>query len=79
VKAVLRGNFTVLSAFIRKWKTTHRNNLTTHMKAVDQKEVNIPKMSKWQGIIKLNAKIIKLRTKRTKQRIIKMKIGSLRK
>ena len=49
------------------------------MKAVDQKEVNIPKMSKWQGIIKLNAKIIKLRTKRTKQRIIKMKIGSLRK
>jgi hypothetical protein len=43
--------------------------LTAHLKAVEQKEINSPKRSRWQEIIKLRAEINQVETKRTIQRI----------
>ena len=53
MKAVLRGKFIALSAFIKKLLIPHTSNLTTHLKTLQQKEANTPKRSRWQKIIKL--------------------------
>jgi hypothetical protein len=45
--------------------------LTAHLKALEQKEANIPKRSGWQEIIKLRGEINQIETKRTVQRINK--------
>jgi hypothetical protein len=45
--------------------------LTAHLKALEQKEVNTPKRSRGQEIIKLRAEINQVETKRTIQRINK--------
>jgi hypothetical protein len=55
------------------------SSLTTHLKALEQKEANTPKMGRWQEIIKLRAEISQVETKRTIQRINKTRAGSLRK
>jgi hypothetical protein len=36
----------------------HTSNLTAHQKALEQKEANTPKKSRWQEIVKLSAEII---------------------
>jgi hypothetical protein len=43
--------------------------LTTQLKALEQKETNSHKMSRWQEIIKLRAEINEVETKRTIQTI----------
>jgi hypothetical protein len=40
MKAVLRGKFIALSAYIKKLERSHTSNLTTHLKALEQKETN---------------------------------------
>jgi hypothetical protein len=50
-------------------KRAYTSSLTAHLKALDQKEANTPKRSRWQEIIKLRAKINQMETKRTIQRI----------
>jgi hypothetical protein len=40
-------------------------SLTAHLKALDKKEANIPKGSRWQEIIKLREEINQVETKRT--------------
>jgi hypothetical protein len=73
MKAVLRGKFIVLGAFIKKLERPRMSNLTAHLKALEQKEVNKPKRSRRQEIVKLRAEINKLETKRMIQRINKSK------
>ena len=55
IKALLKGHFIALSAFSKKLESS---NLTAHMKALEQKEVNTPK-SRWPEIVKLRAKATK--------------------
>jgi hypothetical protein len=43
--------------------------LTAHLKALELKEANSPKRSRWQEIIKLRAEINQIETKRNLQRI----------
>ena len=43
--------------------------MTTHLKALEQKEANSPKRSRRQEIIKLRGKISQVETRRTIQRI----------
>jgi hypothetical protein len=45
--------------------------LTAPLKALEQKETNTPKRSRWQEIIKLRAEINQIKTKRIIQRINK--------
>jgi hypothetical protein len=46
----------------------HTSSLTTHLKALEQKEANSPKRSRWQEIIKLRGKINQVETRRINQR-----------
>ena len=69
MKAVLRGKFIALSANKKKLERAHPSCLTAHLKALEQKETNSPKRSRWQEIIKLRAEINQVEMKRTLQRI----------
>ena len=72
-KAVLRGKLMALSASKKNLDRAYISSLTAHLKALEQKEANIPKRSRQQEIIKLRAEINQIQTKRTTQRINKTK------
>jgi hypothetical protein len=74
MKAVLRGKLIDLSASKTNKQTNkqnleraHTSNFTVHLKALEQKEANSPKRSRWQEIIKLRVEINQVETKRTIQ------------
>ncbi|KAL6090524.1 hypothetical protein STEG23_024310, partial [Scotinomys teguina] len=69
MKAVLRGKFTALNAHIKKLEKSHINDLTAHLKALEQEEAKSPRRSRCKEIIKLRAEINKIETKKTIQRI----------
>ena len=69
MKTVLRGKLIALSASKKKLETAYTSSLTAHLKALEQKEANIPRESRWQEIIKLSAEINQVETRRTIQRI----------
>jgi hypothetical protein len=62
-----------LSAFIKKLVRFHISDLIAYLKALEHKEASIPKRSRWQEIVKLRGQIIKIKTKRTIQRISESK------
>ena len=69
MKALLRGKLIALSASKKKLETAYISSLTTHLKALEQKEANSPKRGRWQEIIKLRVEINQVETRRTIQRI----------
>ena len=71
MKAVLREKLIALSASKMKMERAYINSLTTHLKALEQKEAISPRRSRRQEIIKLKAEINQVETKRTIQRINK--------
>jgi hypothetical protein len=74
MKTVLREKSVSLSAFIKKLKRSYTNKLTAHLRAVEQKEANMPKRCRQQEIFNLRAETksrSKVETKRTIQRINK--------
>jgi hypothetical protein len=71
MEAVRRGKLIPLSTSKKKLERAYTSSLTTHLKALEQKEANTPKRSKMQEIIKLRAEINQVETKRTIQRINK--------
>ena len=52
-KAFLRGELIALSASKKKLERAHTSSLTTHLKALKQKEANSPKRCRQHEIIKL--------------------------
>jgi hypothetical protein len=73
MKAFLRGKLIPLSASKKKLERVQRSSLTTQLKALEQKEANSPKRSRWQEIIKLRGEINQVETRRTIQRINQMR------
>ncbi|KAL6033813.1 hypothetical protein STEG23_022748 [Scotinomys teguina] len=69
MKAVLRGKFIALNAHMKKLEKSHINDLTTHLKALEQEEAKSPRRNRRKEIIKLRAEINKIETKKTIQRI----------
>jgi hypothetical protein len=61
---MLRGKFIAISDFMKNLKRSHISNLTTHLKALEDKEANIPERSRQQEIVKLRAEITQLETER---------------
>jgi hypothetical protein len=61
----LRGKLIALSTSKKKLERAHTTSLTTHLKALEQKEENSPKRSRQQEIIKLRGKINQVETRRT--------------
>ena len=47
-EAVLRGKFIALSAHIKKVEKAHTSKLTAQLKALEQKDADIPRWSKKQ-------------------------------
>ncbi|KAL6030600.1 hypothetical protein STEG23_036557 [Scotinomys teguina] len=69
MKAVLRGKFIALNAHMKKLEKFHINDLTAHLKALEQEEAKSPRRNRRKEIIKLRAEINKIETKETIQRI----------
>ena len=53
VKAVLRGRFIAIQAYLKKQEKHRINNLTLHIKQLEKEEVKNPKVSRRKEIIKI--------------------------
>ena len=62
-KAVLRGKFIVIQAYLKKQEKSQINNLTLHLKELEKKEQTKPKVSKRKEIIKIREEINETETK----------------
>jgi hypothetical protein len=69
MKTMVRGKLVALSGSKKKLERAYTSFLTAHLKALEQKEVHLPKRSRQQEILKLRAVINQMETKRTIQRI----------
>ena len=69
VKAVLRGRFIAIQAYLKKQKKSKTNILTLHLKQLEKEEMKNPRVSRRKGIIKIRAEI---NTKETKETIAKI-------
>ena len=67
-RAVLRGKFTAIKAFLREQEKSQINNLTLHLKQLE-KEQTKPKVSRRKEIIKIKAEINEIETKETIEKI----------
>ena len=65
IKAVLRGKFIAIQAYLKKQEKSQINNLTVHLKQVEKEEMENPRVSRRKGILKIRAEI---NAKETKER-----------
>ena len=56
VKAVLRGRFIAIQAYLKKQEKNQINNLTLHLKQLKKEEMKKPIVSRRKEIIKLGQK-----------------------
>ena len=75
VKAVLRGRFIAIQAYLKKEEKHQINNLTLHLKQLGKEEKKNPKVSRRKEIIKIRAEINEKETKETIPKINKTKSG----
>ena len=62
-KAILRGKFIALQAYLIKQAKIHINNLTLHLKKLEEEQQIKPKMSSRKEIIKIRAEINEIKSK----------------
>ena len=72
-KAVLRGKFIAIQAYLKKQEKTQVNNLTLHLKELEKEEQTKPKVSRRREIIQIRAEINEIETKKTIAKINKTK------
>ena len=73
VKAVLRGRFKVLQAYLKKQEKSQINNLTLHLKQLEKEEMKNPRVSRRKEILKIREEINAKETKETIAKINKAK------
>ena len=73
VKAVLRGRFIAIHAYLKKQKKCQINNLTLHLEQLEKEEMKNPRISRRKEIIKIRAEINEKETKETTAKINKAK------
>ena len=56
-KAVIRGKFVAIQAYLKKQEKSQINNVTLHIKELEKEEQTKPKVSRRKEIIKLREKI----------------------
>ena len=56
VKAVLRGRFIAIQAYLKKQEKSQINNLTLHLKQLEKEEVKNPSVSRRNEILKIGQK-----------------------
>ena len=57
VKAVLRGRFIALQAYLKKQEKSQINNLTLHLKQLEKKEMKNARVSRSKESLKVRAEI----------------------
>ena len=57
VKAVLRGRFIAIQAYLKKQEISQLNNLTLHPKQLEKEEMKNPRVSRRKEILKIKAEI----------------------
>ena len=73
VKGVLRGRFIALQAYLKKQEKNQINNLTLHLKQLEEEEMKNPRVSRRKEILKIRAEINVKETKKTTAKINKAK------
>ena len=73
VKAVLRGRFIAIHAYLKKQEKNQINNLTLHLRQLEKEEMKKAKVSRRKEIIKIRAEINEKETKETTPKIKKTK------
>jgi len=73
VKAVLRGKFIEIHAYLKKQEKSQINNLTLHLKQLEKEEMKNPRVSRRTEILKIRAEINAKETKETIAKINKPK------
>ena len=69
VKAVLRGRFIAIQAYLKKKEKSQINNLTLHLKTLEKEEMKNPRVSRRKEILKIRAE---MNAKETKETIAKL-------
>jgi hypothetical protein len=72
-KAVLRGKFIAMSAYIEKTERSQINDLMLHLKLLEKQEQANPKTSRRREIIKIRAEINEIEQKKNIQSISETK------
>ena len=57
VKAVLRGRFIAMQAYLKKQEKIQISNITLHLKQLEKEEMKNPRVSRRKEIIKIRAEI----------------------
>ena len=57
VKAVLRGNFIAIQAYLKKIETFQINNLTLHLQELEEQQQTKPRVSRRKETIKIRAEL----------------------
>ena len=57
VKAVLRGRFIAIQAYLKKQEKNQIDNLTLHLKQLEKEEMKNPRVGRRKEIIKIRAEI----------------------
>ena len=78
VKAVLRGRFIAIQAYLKKQEQNQINNLTLHLKQLEKEEMKNLRVSRRKEIMKVRTEINEKETEETLSKINKLKAGSLR-
>ena len=73
VKAVLRGRFIALQAYLKKQEKCQINNLTLHLKQLEKEEMKNLRVSRRKEILKIRAEINAKETTETIAKINKAK------
>ena len=72
-KAVLRGRFIALQAYLKKQEKSQINNLTLQLKQLEKEHMKKPRVSRRKEILKIRAEINVKETKETIAKINKAK------
>ena len=78
VKAVVRGRFIAIQAYLKKQVKSQINNLTLHLKQLEKEVVKNTRVSRGKVILKIRAEINAKETKETIEKINKVKVGFLK-
>ena len=62
-KAVLRGRFIAIQAYLKKQEKSHINNQTLHLKQLEKEEITNPRVSRSKEILIIRAEINAKETK----------------
>ena len=73
VKAVQRGRFIAILAYLKKQEKNQINNLTLHLKQLEKEEIKHPRVNRRTEIMKIRAEINAKETKQTIAKINKAK------